>query len=133
MEAKTIGFNFLGQNWTAEFNYQGESPVAGATMTSEKTPQKLTCIVGKKSLDEDDKAELKRNLITSLILEVLVAKYGKFVLIDKNGEKSSESGKLNWENVLDGDLLYTIAEYNEEIQSVANELLKQMIDYAATL
>ena len=68
-----------------------------------------------------------------MILEVLVAKYGKFVLIDKNGEKSSDRGKLNWENVLDGDLLYTIAEYNEEIQTVANELLKQLIDYAATL
>ena len=62
MEAKTIGFNFLGQNWTAEFNYQGESPVAGATMTSEKNPQKLTCIVGKKHLMKTIKPNSKEIL-----------------------------------------------------------------------
>ncbi len=90
-------------------------------------------IVGKPSLDENDKKEIKKILVGFLIQKVVETKFGDFVLINKQGEKSTEGGKMDWENVLDGDLLYCIAEKNEEIQSALAEVYKEVMDFVETM
>jgi hypothetical protein len=90
-------------------------------------------IVGKPSLDENDKKEIKQMLTSFLMEEVVKAKYGDSILINKQGEKSTNGGKIDWENVLDGDLLYCIAEKNEEIQTALAEVYKEVMDFVETM
>jgi hypothetical protein len=73
-------------------------------------------------------------MLTSFLMEEVVkAKYGDSILINKQGEKSTNGGKIDWENVLDGDLLYCIAEKNEEIQTALAEVYKEVMNFVETM
>ena len=133
METKTISYNLLGHNLTLEFIYYEEGHVKETTITSEKDYKNITYILKTKSFDDKHKAEVKRNLIKSLLIQILVDKYENFILIDKIGELSLDRVKINWAKVSDNDLEDIISEYHDEIQLVANELFKEFINFAETL
>ena len=133
MEARTGYFNFMGQKWTVETRADFSFPIAGVTEFNPNVPHRLGFIVGKPSLDENDKKEIKKILVGFLIQKVVESKFGNFVLTNKQGEKSMDVGKMNWENVLDGDLLYCIAEKNEEIQAALAEVYKEVMNFVETM
>ena len=137
MEAKTGYFNFMGQKWTvetnADFSFSEKCPVPAVVATKEGEATNFYLTITRPSLDENDKKEIKKILVGFLINRVVESKFGKYVLINKQGEKNLESGKMNWENVLDGDLLYCIAEKNEEIQAALAEVYKEVMDFVETM
>ena len=133
MEARTAYFNFMGQKWTVETNADFSFPISGVMEFNPKVQNRMGFIVGKPSLDENDKKEIKQMLTSFLMEEVVKAKFGDSILINKNGEKNTNGGKIDWENVLDGDLLYCIAEKNEEIQTALAEVYKEVMDFVATM
>ena len=137
MEARTGYFNFMGQKWTvetnADFSFSEKCPVPAVVATQQGKENEFHLTITRPSLDENDKKEIKKILVGFLIQKVVEAKFGNFVLINKQGEKSMESGKMNWENVLDGDLLYCIAEKNEEIQTALAEVYKEVMDFVETM
>lgn len=137
MEAKTGYFNFMGQKWTvetnADFSFSEKCPVPAVVATQQGKETEFYLTITKPSLDENEKKEIKKILVGFLIQKVVESKFGNFVLINKQGEKSTESGKMNWEKVLDGDLLYCIAEKNEEIQAALAEVYKEVMNFVETM
>ena len=137
MEAKTGYFNFMDQKWTvetnADFSFSEKCPVPAVVATQQGKETEFYLTITKPSLDENEKKEIKKILVSFLINRVVESKFGKYVLINKQGEKNLESGKMNWENVLDGDLLYCIAEKNEEIQAALAEVYKEVMDFVETM
>ena len=137
MEARTSYFNFMGQKWTvetnADFSFSEKCPVPAVVATQQGKETEFYLTITKPSLDENEKKEIKKILVHHLICKVVESKFGKYVLINKQGEKSTEGGKMDWENVLDGDLLYCIAEKNEEIQTALAEVYKEVMDFVETM
>ena len=137
MEARTGYFNFMGQKWTvetnADFSFSEKCPMPAVVATQEGKANEFYLTITRPSLDENEKKEIKKILVSFLINRVVESKFGKYVLINKQGEKSTEGGKMDWENVLDGDLLYCIAEKNEEIQTALAEVYKEVMAFVETM
>ena len=139
MEARTSYFYFMGQKWTietkADFTLSKKySEDTKLIITIKEKETKIYLTIIKPSLDENDiKENVFFSFINIVLNRVLKSKFGKYVLINKYGEKSTEGGKIDWENVLDGDLLYCIAEKYEEIQTALAEVYKEVMDFVETM